>query len=109
MPISVLSSRSGVPETTVKRILKEGPRKATLVNVDAIAEALGMSMKFEPVLDSLAFQQQQAQKKARRIAALVQGSSTLEEQAVGNEDVEIMVQRTVHELMAASKRKLWAD
>jgi len=108
MPISALSARSGVPETTVKRILGDGLQKAAFANVDAVAKTLGMSLKSEAVLEGLSFQEEQARKKAERIMALVQGSSALESQAVGEADLEAMIQRTVHELMAGSQRKLWA-
>ncbi|MBN1912656.1 MAG: hypothetical protein JW818_23240 [Pirellulales bacterium] len=108
MPISALSARSGVPKTTVKRILGDGFQKAAFANVDAVAKTLGMSLKFEPILDVLRFEEQQARKKAERIVALVHGSSALESQAAGKEDLEAMLDRTVHELMAGSERKLWA-
>jgi hypothetical protein len=108
MPLAALSVRSGVPKSTVKRILGDGQRQAALGNVEAVARALGMSLNFEPILDSVAFQEREARRKAEGIMSVVHGSSALETQAVDRADLETMVQRTVHELVAGPKRRLWA-
>ena len=108
MPVSVLAARSGVPPSTVKRILARGLPKAAFGSVDAVARALGMNVGLTATSESLAFQEQQARAKAERMVSMVQGSSALESQAVGETDRETMVLRTVHELVAGPKRRLWA-
>ena len=47
-------------------------------------------------------------KKARELVGMVQGTSGLESQAVGQNQIEKMISQLVHQLMAGSRRKLWA-
>ncbi|HLA85085.1 MAG TPA: helix-turn-helix domain-containing protein [Thermoguttaceae bacterium] len=108
MSVAILAARSGVSKTSVKRILGGGLDKAAFAKVAAIAAALGMNLTAVPVLDSLAFQEEEARKKAERIMAVVQSSSALESQAVPEADYRAMFQRTVHELMAGPRRRLLA-
>ncbi|MBN1911394.1 MAG: helix-turn-helix domain-containing protein [Pirellulales bacterium] len=108
MSISALSAHSGVPEATVKRVLGDGFQKVAFATVAAVARALGVTLSFEETVDAFALQEEQAMKKARCLIGIIQGSSGLESQAVEGQEVEALVQQTVHELMAGPKRKLWA-
>ena len=54
------------------------------------------------------FAEQQAESKAETIVRMVQGTSSLEVQAVDPGTYREMVKQTVHELMAGSRRKLWS-
>jgi len=105
MSYSVLATRSGVPIATLKRIFADNSAKASLSNVLAIAEALGMSMSLSQTVD---IRMTQARKKARRVVGMVQGTSALESQGLNEEQIKKMIERTVHELLAGSNRKLWA-
>ncbi len=105
MTYPVLANRSGVPIPTLKRIFADNSAKASLANVLAIAEALGMSMGLNETID---VRMAQARKKARRVVGMVQGTSALESQALDEEQIKQMIERTVHELLAGSNRKLWA-
>jgi transcriptional regulator with XRE-family HTH domain len=107
MSVAALAARSGVPVSTVKRVLNGGLEKASFENVVRIASALGLRLDFRPAEDALAMQRREAERKARRIVRLVQGTSALEAQAVDEKSLSEMRQRTVHELMAGSKRRLW--
>ena len=107
MSVVTLAERSGVSEPTVKRILGGSVGQAAFSNVAAIAEALGVSIALGEV-DADDFLRQQARRKAEAIARLVQGTSGLESQAVDAGTYERLVERSYHELLAGSRRRLWA-
>lgn len=107
MSYSALAARSGTSEPTVKRILGGLATDASFANVAAIAEALGLPLSFTSS-DEEDLRRQEARRKAEKIAKLVQGTSALEGQAVDRTTYELLVERTYHELMAGSRRKLWA-
>ena len=108
MTFEALSKRSEVPVSTLKAIFKKGVVHATFANVAAIADALGIDIEFANEVDSYELLHQQAVKKARELVGMVQGTSGLESQAVGKNQIEKMVLQLVHQLMAGSRRKLWA-
>ena len=99
---------SGVSVPTVQRILGKQDHDATLSNLLAIAEALGLGLDIRPDAKVAALREQQARRKAERLVGMVQGSSALEGQAVDQDTYERMVKQTVHELLAGPNRKLWA-
>ncbi|MEY3230587.1 MAG: hypothetical protein RL689_676 [Planctomycetota bacterium] len=108
MSHAAVAARSGVSEPTVKRILGGQLAEASFANVVAIAEALGMTVGLgETDVEELCCQQ--ARRKAERIARLVQGTSALESQAVDQAAYARLVERSFHELMAGSRRRLWAE
>lgn len=108
MSLRALAARSSVSEPTVKRMLGGKLEQASLANVRAVAEALGMQLSVTPESDAVSFAETAAEEKARWIVQMVQGTSALESQAVSQAEIEAMVRRTVHELMAGSPRKLWS-
>jgi transcriptional regulator with XRE-family HTH domain len=105
----LLSRRCGVSRPTVQRILSGHHAAASFANVLAIAESLGLGLRFDSEVDTRDLRQEQAERKAKKLVALVQGTSGLEGQAVDEKSVESMVEQTMHELLAGSKRKLWSD
>ncbi len=60
-------------------------------------------------MDARDLKREQAERKARKLVSLVQGTSGLEGQAVDGQTLESMVERTTHELLAGSNRRLWSD
>lgn len=108
MSHATVAARSGVSEPTVKRILGGQLAEASFANVVAIAEALGMTVGLGET-DAEELCRQQARRKAERIARLVQGTSALESQAVDQTAYGRLVERSFHELMAGSRRRLWAE
>lgn len=108
MTFEALSKRSEVPVSTLKAIFKKGVEHATFANVAAIADALGVDIEFADEVDSYDLRYQQAVKKARELVGMVQGTSGLESQALGQSQIEVMTQQLIHQLMAGSRRKLWA-
>jgi hypothetical protein len=108
MSYAALAARSGVPLSTVKRILRGGHRAVSFANVLAIAEALGAGFHFDRNAGVEEFRELEARTKAEALVSMVQGTSGLEAQAVDPEALEQMVRRTAHELLAGSKRRLWS-
>ena len=108
MSFGVLAARSGVSEPTVKRILGGQRAEASFSNVAAIVQALGASFGMDEV-DTEELCRQQARRKAEHIARLVQGTSALESQAVDAAAYHQLIERSYHQLMAGSRRRLWAQ
>ncbi len=108
MTLQALAERSGVSLPTVSRILTGGQQNASLSTVLAMARVLGVRLNLEAESDVDDLLERQARQKAERLVGMVQGSAALEGQGLDKETRERMVRRTVHELRAGSKRKLWA-
>jgi transcriptional regulator with XRE-family HTH domain len=105
----LLSKRCGVSRPTVQRILSGRQAAASLSNVLAIAESLGLALRFDSEVAPRELKREQAERKAKRLVALVQGTSGLEGQAVDPETVASMIERTTDDLLAGSKRRLWSE
>ena len=106
---SALAERSGVSLPTVQRILTGHSPAASFESTVAIAQALGMQLDVVPIFPAKELLEQQARKKAERLVGLVQGTSALEAPAVSPRHLGQMVTKTVQELLAGSRRRLWAD
>ncbi len=108
MTFADLAKRSGVPAPTVKRMFGGLLGMASFANVAAVADALGVPLGVdESSVDEM--RRSQARVKAERIARLVQGTSALESQAVDRETYERLVERSYHELLSGSSRRLWSE
>jgi transcriptional regulator with XRE-family HTH domain len=105
----LLSKRCGVSRPTVQRILSGRQAAASFSNILAIAKSLGLSLRFVSELAPHMLKREQAERKAKKLVALVQGTSGLDGQAVDRATVESMVEKTAHELLAGSKRRLWSE
>jgi transcriptional regulator with XRE-family HTH domain len=103
-----LSKRCGVSRPTLQRILS-GRQAASFSNILAIAECLGLALRFDSEVATPELKREQAERKAKKLVALVQGTSGLEGQAVDRETIESMIEQTTHELLAGSKRRLWSE
>src|SRR5438309_1799874 len=88
MSYAILARRSGVPLSTVKRILQGGRLAPSFSNVLALAEALGAGFHFDRSAGVEEFRERQARKKAEALLGMVQGTSALEAQAVDPEALE---------------------
>lgn len=106
---SALAERSGVSLPTVQRILSGHSAAASFENTVAIAQAVGMQLDAVPIFPAQEILEQQARKKAERLVDMVQGTSALEAQAVSARHLGQMVKKTVQELLAGSRRRLWAE
>lgn len=109
MSYAALARKSGVSMTTVVRILSGRYQKPSLDSVLVIADILGMEVSFREHTNIAELQEQQAKHQARRLIGVLQGTSALEAQALDKPELEQMTRRTVHELLAGSKRRLWDE
>src|SRR5229473_2021469 len=78
MTLAELAQRSGVSLPTVHRILSGKTGAASHRNILAVAKALGMDLRAEPVVKASQLRRRQAGEKAKRLMAMVQGTSGLE-------------------------------
>ncbi len=104
-----LSQLCGVSRPTVQRILSGEHRAASFCKVEAIAESLGLAVGFGSKVEVGELRREQAERKARLLVGLVQGTSGLEGQGVERGTLDAMVERTTRELLAGSKRRLWSS
>jgi transcriptional regulator with XRE-family HTH domain len=118
MSYRVLAELSGVSLPVVQRLLAARIRYPRFENVMAIADALGKgsprilpdgTCTFEFPTSAEELRESRAQEKARRLVALVQGTSALEDQAVDHAAYRAMINRTYHELLAGSGHRLWSN
>lgn len=106
MSRSALAKRSHVSLPTINRIMSKERDGASLANVAAIADALGMELTAESRVESSELCRQLAQDLARRLVTSVQGTCGLEGQGLDQRDLERLVSETTERLLR-SKRKLW--
>lgn len=104
-----LASKVGATELTLKKILSGKNPTAHFKHVVSLANALGVELVPEVRMDAEKMREMQAEKKAKEIVAMVQGTSILEDQALEDEEISRLVKQTIHELLAGSSRKLWAE
>jgi transcriptional regulator with XRE-family HTH domain len=110
-----LARRSGVPLPTVQRILSGKQSRASVANLHAIANTLGLSIRLgvgsavhvEQTAHDM--RKSQALAKARRLVGMGQATMALESQAVAPDVLEQMTERTVNELLAGSSHRLWDE
>ena len=110
MPLQVLAGRANLGSATVQRVLGGGEPNVRLDTLEAIAEGLEVKLdiRMSPLASPRQIQEREAQRKAKTLAGMAQANAGLESQAV-SEDVRQDVEAgLVHELMAGSKRRLWA-
>ncbi len=109
MSYAVLAKRSGVSMPTIVRTLSGANPDVSLSNLQAIAQALGASIKIEPQVDVLELREKQAAQKAKQLVRMVQGTSALEAQGLDEKTIEEMVRQMAHELLAGSPKRLWEE
>ena len=107
MSCAALAAQSGVSLRTVQRVLSGEEKKPGLATVVALAQGLGISLHLNR--QSVAtVRRRQAQRKARQLVAIVQGTSSLEAQAVKDATMVELRNRTMKDLLIGSPRRLWA-
>ena len=107
MSYATLALRSGVSMPTVVRILSGRHAAPALNNVGLIAEALELKLSLAPQMSSAKLRLKQAKQKAATLVGMLQGSSGLEGQALGQQSLQRLRRRTERELLNGSKRNLW--
>ncbi len=106
---AALADRSGVSLPTVHRILSGHGSAASLENIMAITQVLGMDLEAVPLFDAQEILEEQARKKAEKLVRMVQSTSALEAQGVSARQIGLMIKKTIQELLAGSRRRLWAE
>jgi transcriptional regulator with XRE-family HTH domain len=114
---SALAALSGVSQPALQRLLTGKVEAPALTSVEAVARVLGFgavrfledgSIDFEPSSSAETLRRSQAWRKAGKLVGMVQGTTALEGQDVGEADHQAMVVRTYHELLAGSNQRLWS-
>ena len=105
----VLAQRCGVSRPTLQRILSGRHRTARFANIVAIASALGFDLKLDSRIDPRDLKRTQAERKAKKLVGIVQGTSALEGQALDASTLEALVEETTHKLLAGPNRRLWSE
>lgn len=108
MTIPQLARRSGVSTATVARVLRSESTVA-IGHVQAVAEALGMTVELRPQASARSLVRRAARAKAVRAVALVQATSALEGQGLSKAQLAAMIDRTCAELHATGGKTLWAE
>jgi transcriptional regulator with XRE-family HTH domain len=106
---AVLARRVGVSLRSVQRILSGEEDNPGFATMAALARELGVGIGLEEEVDARTIRRRQAERKAERILAIVQGTSGLEAQGMEEETRRDLREQTINELLAGSNRKLWAD
>jgi transcriptional regulator with XRE-family HTH domain len=109
MSYAVLAKRIGISLRSVRRILSGGETNAGISTVASLARELGVSVRFVDEVDVRTMRRRQAERKTKRILAIVQGSSALEARSLSRKTMRDLREKTINELLAGSDRKLWAD
>jgi transcriptional regulator with XRE-family HTH domain len=108
MPVATVVRRSGVSPQTVYRILRGKWDNVRVDTILRVAAVLGISLEVGPV-DAEQFRREEAQRKARLVGRLTQGTMALEAQAVSPEVLVRIEERIATKLLAGSGKKLWSD
>lgn len=105
MPISALSERANTSVSTVKRVLG-GDASVSYSTLCRIAQAMGASFEIN-VRSSKSMIKEQARRKSRIVAQMVQGTSAMEAQAVDKETLDRIAQTAEAELIKRLGGILW--
>lgn len=105
MPISALAERAGTSVSTVKRVLA-GDTSVSYDTLCRIAGAMGASFKLNARSPSAVIRQE-ARRKAKLVARMVQGTSAMEAQAVDTETLDRIAQATEAKLITRLGGMLW--
>jgi transcriptional regulator with XRE-family HTH domain len=106
---AVLAKRVGVSLRSVQRILSGQERNPGFATLASIARELGIGIRFDDEVDARTIRRRQAERKARRLVAITQGSSALEAQGLAAQTLRDLREETTNQLLAGSNRKLWAE
>lgn len=109
MSANALAKRSGISLPTVQRILSGRHPNASFQSIVAMSNALGIEIELKEMVGVHEFARQSAREKARRLVALVQGTSALEGQAVEEQKIDELTDHALAALLAGSRQKLWMD
>jgi transcriptional regulator with XRE-family HTH domain len=104
-----VAERSGLGLRTVQRVLSLQEPTARLDTVLQIAEALNVELRPRDAGTAHRVRKREAEKKAVRLASMVQGTSALESQAIPKNDLREIREEIADRLLSGSSRQLWAE
>jgi transcriptional regulator with XRE-family HTH domain len=107
MPVDALVRRSRVPRPTVFRILRGRLESVRFGSVEKVASVLGLSFG-APAVEPDELRRREAERKARLLRQLTQGTMGLEAQGVSEDVLNELERETVTKLLTGSGRTLWA-
>lgn len=105
---AALAQRTGLSLRTVQRALSGNGSDPSFSTIASLAEGLGVGVRFEE-MDADVMRRRQASEKAERLVALVQGTAALESQGLSAAALRDLRNRMIHDLLAGSNHKLWAE
>ena len=108
MPVESLVKRSGVPRSSVVRVLRGKVERMRFGQFQKVADVLGVPFGAAPI-DPEELRNREARKKAQLLRKLTQGTMGLEAQALPEEVLRELEDQTVAKLLAGSGRKLWSE
>ena len=76
--------------------------------VAKIAEILGVSLSLQEDVPEEQLLMQRARARAKELAVMVQGTSSLEAQGLSPSAIKTIEQRLLHELLKGSRSRLWS-
>src|SRR5437588_3635688 len=104
MPLNIVAKRAALSRATVCRILKEKRAGASLENVLAIAKVLGADFAFH-FREPEQLVEEQVQKRAKKIARMVQGTMALESQGLTEQShLDQLVETAAREIRAKPRK-----
>ena len=107
MTLPAVAERAHVSRATVRRVLKEKRSSARLDNVLAIAAVLGAEFEFR-LAEPEAMIEAEVQKRARKVAEMVQGTMALESQGLTDEArLAEIAAAAATELRSKPRKHLW--
>lgn len=103
-----IADRSGVSQPTVYRILSGKNPQASFEKVMAIAEALGMTLTTNPLMEAGEFRACQADRKAASVVNRTRATSALEGQNFDARTLNQMRDSARQRLLAGPAKDLWS-
>ncbi len=104
-----IARMTGLSLPTIKRVFSGKHAPASLSTLRKIAATLGLTIVAQPAVPSEQLREDRARAKAERLIKQLQATSALEGQALSKDELDAMVRKTMHELLAGSSRRLWQE
>ena len=106
---SILADMTGVSLPTIQRFFSEDAGNVSFETACKIAEILGCTLDTNETVNEQSLLEKQARAKARWLASIVQGTSSLEAQGLNKKSLAGVEENFYHKLLAGSRRKLWSS
>ncbi|MGH7812433.1 MAG: helix-turn-helix domain-containing protein [Candidatus Binataceae bacterium] len=108
MSVRLVARESGIGMRTAQRLLSGKEPSVRFDTLLSIADALKVRLRAVDIGPAHAVRAAQARRKAAGLAAMVQGTSALEAQAVPPKALREIQGEIAADLLGGSRRRLWA-